>query len=137
MFVPPDALSPVFDALERAGVMLRRDEASRDARRIALFTGRLGTIVVDVFVSEHPHYSAMRDRRANVDGLWVLSVEDLCTHKLLFARPRDIDDLERLFAVRGRIDVDYVRDWLRQIVPSDDRRHAVLDELERRFLSHE
>lgn len=138
VFVGPDELPRVFDALERAGVMLDRTDAARRVERTAFFQGRLGRTIVDVFLSEHPQYEAMRQRSRRISDptgavLSFISAEDLCLHKLLFGRAKDVVDLERLLAVRPSLDLGYVRGWLMQMVPTGDHRIAVLDDLERRF----
>lgn len=135
-FVSPDDLPLVLDSLERAGV-LRRADATRDVARIGLFRGRLGLIAVDVFVSAHPQHEDMRRRVrriADPDGNAVdyITAEDLCIHKLIFGRPKDVGDLEALAAVRT-LDYVYMRSWLVQIIPTGDKRFAILDDLERRF----
>jgi hypothetical protein len=136
-FVPRAELARVLDSLERAGVLIRRADAARDVERVGFFKGRLGRVVVDVFLSEHPQYLAMQKRVHRFTDLegWTLSVispEDLCIHKLLFGRDKDVADLERLLATR-ELDLRYIRTWLTQMVPAGDRRIAVLDDLERRF----
>ena len=136
-FVDSADLGRVLDSLERAGVMLRRDDAVRGAARIGLFQGRLGKTTVDVFVSAHPQYidMARRSRRvADPTGqlMSFISAEDLVLHKLLFGRHKDIGDLEALLAVRP-LDLAYVRAWLLKMAPAGDRRFALLDDLERRF----
>lgn len=118
-------------------MLVSRDDAARDVTRIGLFKGRLGLIVVDVFLSEHPQYSVMATRVRTVAGptgkpLHFISAEDLCLHKLLFGRHKDIGDLELMLAVR-ELDLGYVRSWLVQMVPPGDSRLALLDDLERRF----
>lgn len=65
--------------------------------------------------------------------MYFISAEDLCLHKLLFGRAKDVTDLERLLAVRPLIDLAYVRSWLVQMVPAGDRRLEILDDLEQRF----
>ena len=140
IFVPERSLDSAIDALERAGVMIDRAEASRSVSRIAMFTGRHGRTNVDVFISEHPHARAMEARRVQFLGpsgnpLWFVSVEDLVVLKLLYARAKDTGDLERLFAAYPDLDVTYVRRWLTTIAPAGDRRFATLDDLERRFLA--
>jgi len=137
VFVPVGELPRVLDSLERAGTLVDRAGAVRDVDRIGLFKGRLGGLIVDVFLSEHPQYEEMRRRLRTVvdsDGhsLTFISPEDLCIHKVIFGRPRDVADLESLFAVR-RIDTGYVRQWLLQMLPPGDRRFAIVDDLERRF----
>lgn len=138
VFVGRDELGRVLDSLERAGVLVPRDQAAKDVVRIGLAKGRLGRIVVDVFMSDHPQYVQMGQRVRTIKDStgWearFISPEDLCLHKLVFGRPKDLTDLENLLAVRGELDLDYVRGWLVQMVPPGDRRLAVLDDLERRF----
>jgi hypothetical protein len=62
-----------------------------------------------------------------------ISPEDLCIHKLVFGRHKDLADLENLFAVRPDLDAEYIRRWLVQMVPAGDRRLALLEELVHRF----
>jgi hypothetical protein len=138
IFVSEAELPRCFDALERAGVMVDRAAATRDVARIGLFKGLAGRILVDVFVMGHPQYDDMRKRRVMIEdasgsALAFVSAEDLCLHKLVFGRPKDVADLEELLARRPGIDLDYVRSWLIQMVPAGDPRLAVLDDLERRF----
>lgn len=139
IFIREAELARAFEALERAGVMIDRDAAAKSVARIGLFKGRAGKIFVDAFISGHPQYDAMQARRASVEDpstgkhLWFISAEDLCIHKLVFGRPKDVTDLERLFAVRAELDVAYVRAWLTQMVPAGDPRGAILDDLVRRF----
>jgi hypothetical protein len=138
VFVPRDQLPRVLDSLERAGVMEARDQAAKDVARIGLAKGRLGAIIVDVFLSEHPQYEEMarRVRRIVDPSGWnarFISPEDLCVHKLIFGRHKDIADLEGLFAVRPDLDRSYIRHWLDQMIPVGDVRFATLAELERRF----
>jgi len=81
----------------------------------------------------------MKARRISIEiaggRLWFLSAEDLCLHKLIYGRPKDLVDLERLLAVRPGMDLAYVRSWMTRMVPAGDRRVAALDDLERRFHS--
>lgn len=137
-FVSDAELPRVIDSLERAGVLVDRAAAVTDVGRIGLFKGRLGRIVIDVFVSQHPQYAAMRARVKRVvdaSGLATsfLSPEDLMVHKLVFGRPKDIADLEGLLARRSDLELDYVRTWLVQMVPNGDTRIAAFDDLVRRF----
>lgn len=140
IFIPEQELPRAIDALERAGVMIDRADAARSVARIAMFTGRCGRTIVDVFISEHPHAFEMERRRVQFVGptgtpLWFISAEDLAVLKLLYARPKDHGDLERLFAAHPNLDVAYVRRWMTAIAPAGDRRFTMLDELERRFVA--
>jgi hypothetical protein len=138
VFVSEDELPRCFDALERAGVMIDRAGATRDVARIGLFKGRAGKILVDVFLMGHPQYEDMKRRCVAIDDttgrkLSFISAEDLCLHKLLFGRPKDVIDLEELISHRPTIDLAYVRGWLTRMIPAGDPRLALLDDLERRF----
>lgn len=138
VFATASELSRVLDSLERAGVLVDRTAAARDVARIGLFHGRLGRIVIDVFLSDHPQYNEMQRRCHRITdpsgrAMSFISAEDLALHKLVFGRDKDVTDLEGLVAVRPEIDLGYVRRWLVQMVPAGDRRLAVLDDLERRF----
>jgi hypothetical protein len=103
-----------------------------------MFKGRAGRIMVDVFLMAHPQYDEMKARCVRIDDaaggkLSFISAEDLCLHKLLFGRPKDVTDLEELLARRPAIDLGYVRGWLTRMVPPGDARLDVLDNLEQRF----
>jgi hypothetical protein len=118
--------------------MISRAEAERGIERIGLAKGKLGLIVVDIFLSEHPQYTEMarRARKITDPTGWpasFISPEDLCIHKLIFGRHKDIADLENLFASRPDLDVDYIRGWLVQMVPAGDRRLAILEDLVQRL----
>lgn len=137
IFATDDQLDRAFDALERAGVMLDRAEARKAVVRIGMFSGRSGRTNVDAFVGDHPHFHEMQRRRVQhrFPGgtmVWVISVEDLCVMKLLYARTKDVADLERIFAMLPALDVEYVREWL-LMMPVENRQVALLDDLIRRF----
>ncbi len=138
VFASEHDLPRVFDALERAGAMVDRSDATRAQARIGMFTCRAGRRLIDVFIHAHPHFDEMKRRRVQQptplgEPMWFVSVEDLCVTKLLFGRPKDVSDLEHVFAAHPDLDVAYVRRWLAQMVPAEDRRLALLDDLERRF----
>ncbi len=136
VFVDKREIDRVLAALERAGVMVPAD-AAKEVERIAMFRGLLGRIPVDVFLSAHPHQHAMRERRRLMeltegDERWFVSAEDLVVLKLLYARPKDELDLERLLAVRTELDLGYVEEWLARMLPAGDRRFEMLARLRAR-----
>jgi len=138
MFVTERELPRCLDALERAAVMVDRSEAERGVARIGMFKGRAGKILVDVFLMGHPQYAEMGRRCVTIDDaaggkLSFISAEDLCLHKLIFGRPKDVTDLEELLSHRPSVDLAYVRGWLVKMVPDGDPRLGLLDDLERRF----
>ncbi|MBI5478469.1 MAG: hypothetical protein HY906_06410 [Deltaproteobacteria bacterium] len=140
VFVSEADVSRLFAALERAGCAFSPAAARAAVRRVALFTVRCGRVLVDVFVSFHPLHHESLARRVRLrcpDGIerWFLSAEDLAVHKLALARPKDVVDLERLFAARGAdLDVAYVRRWVRAVAGRHDPRTALLERLIRRFV---
>jgi len=141
VFAPQDALESLFDALERAGCIFRRDHARSDAGRMALFRVLLGRVSVDVFLAFPPHGPAAMQRRVKVagpDGVerWYSSAEDLAVHKLALFRDRDRDDLAHLFAAQGeRLDLGYVRRWVEALTEPGDPRRAELESLAARFVT--
>ena len=137
IFVAEHELPRVIDALERSGVMIDRADAEKSVARIGMFTGRAGKTLVDVFISRHPHFLEMRQRRCQLRymsgaSLWFISAEDLAIMKLIYGRSKDVPDLERMFALLP-LDLDYIRGWLTKMAPAGDRRFALLDDLVRRF----
>lgn len=63
-------------------------------------------------------------------SVWVLSAESIAVFKMMFYRPKDIVDLERLLAVRGpALDAAYVRVQLIDMVGGDDERIITWDRL--------
>jgi len=137
VFASTAELPRVFDALERAGVMIDRADATAAVSRIGMFTGRSGRTLVDIFVGDHPHFHAMRARRVQLtfpsgQKCWFVSAEDLCVLKLLFGRAKDLVDLERLFAAVPTLDLDYITGWIDQL-PAASAKRALFDDLCRRF----
>ena len=141
VFVPEDEIQHLFDSLERAGCAFDRAGALAGVRRIHLFHGRCGHVGVDFFVSFHPHHHESIARRVLLPDpagkpRWFLSAEDLAIHKLALFRPKDLPDLERLFAMSGPVmDLAYVRRWVEAICGAGDPRRAALEDLARRFAS--
>ncbi|MBI5479250.1 MAG: hypothetical protein HY906_10355 [Deltaproteobacteria bacterium] len=140
-FVPEAEIERLFDALERAGCLFRREEARRGVEEISLFRVRLGRVDVDVFVAFHPHHHEALGRRVRLAGpdsrlRWFLSAEDLAVLKLALFRGKDRLDLEALFAVKGSsLDLEYVRRWLHALTEPGDPRRVELERLVTRFVT--
>jgi hypothetical protein len=88
--------------------------------------------------AEHAFAEAARTRTllTSPDGesVWFLSPEALAVFKLLFFRPKDLVDLERLIAVQGAgLDRAYVRRWIVDMMDESDARVAAWDDLVLRF----
>lgn len=139
VFANDAALPTVIQTLSRVGIDLDRDAAIARARRDGMFVGLWGGMRIDVFVPSIPFsHEAGRTRvfvrAADGSGEWFLSAEALAVFKLLFARPKDFVDLERLLAVQGpRLDHAYVRRWIVDMMGEDDERVTKWDDLVRRF----
>jgi len=92
---------------------------------------------LDVFVPSVPFYDEALSRRKRVRiagrDTWVLSPESLAVFKMLFHRPKDLADVGRLLEVQaGRLDCDFVRTWLVEMLGEDDERIRQWDDLVRR-----
>ncbi len=138
VFVPPEQIDRLFDALERAGCLFERAHARTELAR-GWFIVRCGKIECDVFVASHPMQREALARRVRIalsEGeRWFHSAEDLAVHKLVLFRPRDQSDLEQLFAAQGgRLDVAYIARWLSALLPDGGPRRDALDDLVRRFV---
>lgn len=122
-------LDPCFDALEKAGAALDRTGARSSAAERGDFSIRVNGMRVDVFVPSIPLSASAgcRVKRAVLLGrpVMVLSAEDLVLFKLLFYRPKDINDVERLVRFQGtNLDREYVHRWLEDLVGKEDPRMA-------------
>ncbi len=77
------------------------------------------------------HASSLARRRVVDFGderIHILSAEDLITYKVIFDREKDWRDIaEVLFAADDPLDLDYVRGWLRRILPDGDPRSGRLE----------
>ena len=129
IFVGPEDLDPCFDAFEKAGATVDRLAARSSATERGDFTIRVNGMRVDVFIESIP-LSPCAGRRVKEAVLLgrpvkVLSPEDLVLFKLLFYRPKDINDVERLVRFQGsNLDREYVHGWLEDLVGKDDPRMA-------------
>jgi hypothetical protein len=136
VFVSPDELSRVFDALEGAGAEIDRTAAARSAKARGDFIVRVGGMRVDCFVPSIPlsdsAASRLRDGVLSGRPVSILSAEDLVLFKLLFHRAKDVSDVERLVRFQGKkLDRKYVRRWLVDMVGKKDERVETWDRLSR------
>ena len=134
VFVEPDGLDDLFAALRDLETPLDEAVARADNAREGMFTTRLGPYRVDVFTPSIPFsWEAERTKVVrDVEGqrVWFLCAEALAVFKLLFFRPKDIVDLQRLIAVQGeRLDTSYVRQHVAKMLGEGDERVAKWDEL--------
>lgn len=65
--------------------------------------------------------------------VWFLSGELLSCFKLLFFRPKDLADLQRLVGVNTSLDVARVRTLIAEAMGEDDERVRAWDDIVRRL----
>lgn len=139
VFVRDDEVPRVTRCLRGLGVELDEPAALAQARRDGIMIGRWAGMRIDVFVPSIPFSEeAGRTRVQLSDGegesIWFLSAEALSVFKLLYFRPKDLVDLERLLAVQGAaLDRAYVRFWMVDMMGDQDERVAAWDDLDARF----
>lgn len=139
IFVEPEGLGPVFDAFGTLGITVDPVAAQSSVEREGMFQAWYGLFRLDVFTpSIDFSWEAARTRvRRAFDGqeAWFLSAEALAVFKLLFFRPKDLVDLERLIAVQGaQLDVAYVRQQMVAMMGEVDPRVQRWDELAAAFM---
>lgn len=139
VFTADDELPAVIATLASLGISVDEQAAITRARRDGMFVGDWGGMRIDVFVPSIPfstEAARTRVRLHDAEGVtvWFLAAEALAVFKLLFFRPKDLADLERLLAVRGPdLDRAYVRHWIVDMMGDDDARVSAWDDLVRRF----
>lgn len=126
VWVDPEDIDPMLEILASAGVEVSVEAARAGARQKGMFAGRVGATRVDVFVPSIPFYDVAKHRRVRTAigdrWTWVHSAEVLAVFKMLFFRPKDLIDVERMLAVRGpSFDRAFVRDALIELLGADER----------------
>ncbi len=133
LFVADAALPRVFSILRDLGISLDEEEARARQLREGMFLGKWGYFRIDLFTpSIDFSWEAERTRVRHTIGsreAWFLSAEAIAVFKLLFFRPKDLVDLERLVAVHAELDVAYVRRQIAAMMGAEDPRVAALDDL--------
>lgn len=127
VFVEDDELSRVADALSSLGITADVDQLRGESATKGLAVVRFAGYRVDLFTPSIPFSREAERTRRQVEiegqGVYFLSAEALAVFKLLFFRPKDIVDLERLLEVQGeQLDAAYVRRELVGMMGEDDDR---------------
>lgn len=135
VFVDDEELPVVLEQLQVLGVELQMEAALARASRDGMCVGHWGGIRIDVFAPSIPFSHEAGKTRVRLDdgendGVWFLSAEAITVFKLLFFRPKDLVDLERLTAVQGSdLDRAYVRGWIVEMMGEDDERVVAWDRI--------
>lgn len=137
LFVEPAQLDPALDVMTAAGLQIDRARAHQADRDGEVLIGWSDGLRVDLFTPSIPFaWEAMKTRKrlSGPSGTaYYLSAEAISVFKLLFFRPKDLLDLEKLVVVQGRdLDADYVRRWVVEMMGSDDPRVVSWDDILRR-----
>lgn len=140
VWLPPTELARCFDILERLGARLEREQAERDASGRGMFVARFREIRIDVFVPSIPFYESARKqrRRVSFDGrpTWVLSPETLAVFKLLFHRPKDLADVQRMLELQGSgFDRGFVTGALQEMLNPQDEKLLEWERIQKRVAS--
>ena len=119
-------VGPAVELVRTAGVVVDEASARASAQQRGMFAGLAGNTRVDVFVPSIPFYAEAERRRVRTQiagqPAWVHSAEVLAVFKMLFFRPKDLLDVERMLAVQGaRFDRAFVRDALEVMLGPDER----------------
>jgi hypothetical protein len=122
----PVELDRAIEVVRSAGAELDAGAARAGAHTRGMFLARIGATRIDVFVPSIPFYEVAASRRVRTaigpDETWVHSAEVLAVFKMLFFRPKDLVDVERMLEIRGDdFDRDFVRDALVEMLEADER----------------
>ena len=134
LFVEAAIARPALQTVVDLGVALDVAEALEQCRERGDARGWLAGVRVDIFVNSIPLHDSAQLRRARVSlagtPLWVLAAEDLVVLKMLFHRPKDLEDCRRVLALQGaRFDAEYAQQQLRDHLGHGDSRINEFDEM--------
>jgi len=137
VFARADQLDALLAVLQANGVQLDAAKARAEGLTDGVFFCWAGATRIDVFLpSIDLSWEALRTRVSiAVQGraTWFLSAELLSCFKLLFFRPKDLMDLERLVATAPSLDAARVRSLIVEAMGEDDERVRAWDDIVRRF----
>lgn len=127
LWVEAGELDLAIDLIRAAGVTLDRESARAQVADRGMFAGMAGFVRVDVFVPSIPFYAEAAQRRVATQiagrDTWVHSAEVLSVFKLLFFRPKDLLDVERMLQIQGpSLDRTFVRSALVEMLGESDPR---------------
>jgi hypothetical protein len=137
VFVPVRAgIAELLTVLSGVGFVADElpDALQRHAETDGQFRGRASGLRVDVFVPAIDYYAELEVRRRSVElagrPVWILGPEDLVVLKMMFFRRKDMADVEAMLRDQGsRLDIDFVRDKLIELVGRDDARLEALRDI--------
>ncbi|MBL8923703.1 MAG: hypothetical protein JNJ54_32915 [Myxococcaceae bacterium] len=133
VFIRPEQLDRLLQVLTENGVAVDHAKARAEGLTEGVFFTWAGTTRIDVFLpSIDLSWEALRTRVSIAiqgQATWFLSPELLSCFKLLFFRPKDLLDLERLVATSAALDVARVRQLIVEAMGADDERVRAWDDI--------
>lgn len=133
VFVKPERLEALLTLLRENGVSVDAAKARAEGVTEGVFFSWAGPTRIDVFLpSIDLSWNALRTRvSVTVEGqpTWFLSPELLSCFKLLFFRPKDLLDLERLVQNCTTLDSARVRELMVETMGADDERVRAWDDV--------
>lgn len=124
--VPAVGFQNLAERLAAEGFVMRDAQqrpSAPDAARLSAacrdfghFRVWLGDTKAEIFLPKVPLQDSVLRRRVRVEAaglpLWITTAEDLILMKMIFHRPKDLEDVRRLLAAnRGELDAGYIRSW--------------------------
>ena len=118
--VGTDKLPQLMDSIKKTGLRALPDNPSKFATETWVLPCEddKTKIRVDFIFSftDYEKQAINNSRKVKVGGTTVnyASPEDVIIHKIFAGRPRDIEDVKSILAKSDKIDVKYIRTWLRE-----------------------
>jgi predicted nucleotidyltransferase len=132
--VPAIKLQLLADGLNEIGCSFRNDAGEQLAITVPILREQInqqkfiechcGLVLVELFVPIVHHHEEILRRaipiKLGAREVPVITAEDLILLKLVFHRPKDLQDIRGILWVqRGRLDLDYMRHWSARTHESD------------------
>jgi len=127
--VDVDSFQDILSITEKLGLKPAADDPEKFAAKTNVFPvidGKSGIRIDFIFsFSAYEREALKRAKHVAVSGVKVkyISAEDLIIHKLIAGRPRDIEDVKNVLARKKRLDIKYIRKWLRSFDDSLSMKH--------------
>ncbi|NJO83144.1 MAG: nucleotidyl transferase AbiEii/AbiGii toxin family protein [Blastochloris sp.] len=126
---------PVIAALAKAGIKARTGHSTEMMRNSSLLLAvdRASGVTIDISFSDSPYEKEAMSRAKKVrragKTVRIATAEDLIIHKMIAARPRDLQDIEGILLRQRKLDWTYMNHWLRLFGEVVER--PLTDELEK------
>lgn len=133
IFLDPSQQTAALDALQPLCGLSEREKLERSIREQGQGRASWDETFVDLFFADTDFHHSMAERvvvEPFADRLIpVLSIEDLLVCKVLFDRPKDWQDIDKVLQMRrGSLDSEYMDKWLGTFLALDDPRISRLSQ---------